>query len=104
MTDEDGVCVRQECSHRRPIFYVTDSVIVSLFKPRKHVKLLLCRQASCVKLFFNYLIVEFYYRLSLILEKKYRDADKSITRGIFFIAINDNEKLITIKYRDKLSR
>ena len=55
-TDEDGVCVRQECSHRHSIFYVTDSVIVSLFKPRKHVKLLLCRQASCVKLFFNYLL------------------------------------------------
>ena len=46
------------------------------------------------------LLVEFYYRLSLILEQKYRDTDKSITRGIFFIAINDNEKLITIKYRD----
>ena len=44
--------------------------------------------------------LEFYYRLSLILEQKYRDTDKSITRGIFFIAINDNEKLITIKYRD----
>ena len=50
------------------------------------------------------LLVEFYYRLSLILEQKYRDTDKSITRGDFFIAINDNEKLITIKYRDKLSR
>ena len=51
-----------------------------------------------------HLVVEFYYRLSLILKQKYRDTDKSIRRGIFFIAINDNEKLITIKYRDKLSR
>ena len=50
------------------------------------------------------LLVEFYYRLSLILEQKYRDTDKSITRGNLFIAINVNEKLITIKYRDKLSR
>ena len=25
MTNEDGVCVRHECSHRHPIFYVTDS-------------------------------------------------------------------------------
>ena len=50
------------------------------------------------------LLVEFYYRLSLILEQKYRDTDKSITRGIFFSAINDNEKLITIKYHDKVSR
>ena len=46
------------------------------------------------------LLVEFYYRLSLILEQKYRDTDKSIMRGNFFIAINDNKKLITIKYRD----
>ena len=46
------------------------------------------------------LLVEFHYRLSLILEQKYRDTDKSITRVIFFSAINDNEKLITIKYRD----
>ena len=27
------------------------------------------------------LLAEFYYRLSLILEQKYRDTDKSITRG-----------------------
>ena len=27
------------------------------------------------------LLVEFYYRLSLIMEQKYRDTDKSITRG-----------------------
>ena len=27
------------------------------------------------------LLDEFYYRLSLILEQKYRDTDKSITRG-----------------------
>ena len=50
------------------------------------------------------LLVEFYYRLSLILEQKYRETDKSMTRGISFIAINDNEKLIMIKYHDKLSR
>ena len=85
MTDEDGVCVRQECSHscltQTPIFYVTDSVIVLLFKPRKHVKLLLCMQASCEIVF--QLLVEFYY-LSLILKQKYRDTDKSITRGIFY--------------------
>ena len=30
------------------------------------------------------LLVEFYYRLSLILEQKYRDTDKSITRGFFY--------------------
>ena len=49
------------------------------------------------------LLVEFYYRLSLILEQNYRDTDKLIMRENFFIAINDNEKLITIKYHDKLS-
>ena len=31
------------------------------------------------------LLVEFYYRLSLILEQKYRNTDKSITRGKHFI-------------------
>ena len=49
------------------------------------------------------LLVEFYYQLSLILEQKYLDIDKSIMRGKFFIAINDNKKLITIKYRDNAS-
>ena len=47
-----------------------------------------------------HLHVEFYYRLSLILEQKYCDTDKSTTRGIFVIAINDNKKIITINYRD----
>ena len=50
------------------------------------------------------LLVEFYYRLSLILEQKYRDTDKSIITENFFIAINDKEIFITIKYRDKVSR
>ena len=43
------------------------------------------------------LLVEFYYRLSLILEQKYRYTDNERD---FFIAINDNEKLITVKHRD----
>ena len=42
------------------------------------------------------LLVQFYYQLSLILEQKYRDTDKSVTRGNFFITKNDDEKLITI--------
>ena len=30
MTDEDGVCVRHECSHKHPVFYVTDSDSIQL--------------------------------------------------------------------------
>ena len=56
-------------------------------------------QAGMCEIVFQ-LLVEFYYRLLLILEQKYSDTDKSITRGKFFVAINDNKKVITIKYRD----
>ena len=59
----------------------------SLFKPRKHVKLLLVTtvQADFMCEIIFQLLVEFYYQLLLILEQKYRDTDKSITRGEKFI-------------------
>ena len=65
MTDEDGVCVR----HRGT---------------KKTCEVITVHAGIMCEIAFQ-LLVEFYYRLSLILEQKYRDTDKSITRGKHFI-------------------
>ena len=58
----------------------------SLFKPGKHVKYeVITVQAGIMCEIIFQLLVEFYYRLLMILEQKYRDTDKSISSGKHFI-------------------
>ena len=77
MTDEDGVCVR----HPGPgtSMMMTDEVCVCVM--HRHVKLLRTCEVITVhagimcEIVFQ-IRVEFYYRLSLILEQKYRYTNK----------------------------
>ena len=64
-------------------------------KPRKTGKHVIAVQAGIMCKIVFQLLAEFYYRLSLILEQKYRDTDKSITRGKFFIAIKKITKCLS---------
>ena len=54
--------------------------LFSMVKTRKTSEVITVQAGIMCEIVFQ-LLAELYYRLSLILEQKYRDTDKSITRG-----------------------